>query len=114
MTQNDATRQYLLNSQSRGVKDEVVKAEHIEETTSHNEEFAWAHHVSRSAETQRVKGTAQISAEIANVAPVYRTIADTEFGSDDEGVIPRGETEAEPVEWKGKSETHAMFRRSYE
>ncbi|SFS83153.1 hypothetical protein [Paenibacillus sp. 453mf] len=114
MTQNDATRQYLLNSQSRGVKDEVVKAEHIEETTSYNEEFAWAHEVSRSAENQRVKGAAQISTEIANVAPVYRTIADTEFGTEDEGTIPRGEADAEPVEWKGKSETHAMFRRSYE
>lgn len=120
--QNDATRQYLLNSQSRGVKDEVVRAEHIDESTEHNDEFAWAHEVSRTMPEQRTQSATQISAKIANVAPVYRTLTDTEFdaefgaefGTEDEGALPDQESGARPVEWQGKSETHAMFRRSYE
>ncbi|WP_211748100.1 hypothetical protein [Paenibacillus sp. Marseille-Q4541] len=114
---NDATRQYLLNSQSRGVKDEVVQAEVIHEHAENKAEFAWAEKVSSSEEAKRASQTSnsasQVSAEISNLAPVYGTSEDSEFGSELLGE-PSYDSAFHPDELEGKQKTKSLFRQSYE
>lgn len=73
---NDLTRKLLMNSNSRGVMDEVVPLEQLTEDTEVSDEF-------------------------------------TE-GNEQEGSFWESSNFAREHEWQGQTETHAMFRRSYE